>query len=359
MGRDPVPVDPGPVLAVCGWSGSGKTTLLEAIIPELRRQGLAVAAVKHDAHGLDVDRPGKDSDRLFRAGADIAVHGPGEALRRNHAPQDVLAAVRELRADHDIVLVEGHKATPLPKVWLASHDDASPPDDVTGVLAVLPLGGDRLAAALELLRGWLPRAWREVPVLGGVLIGGASRRMGTPKHLLTLDGTTFLERVLAAVEPAVRGVVLLGAGEVTGARAGTPRVADAPGVEGPLAGILAAMRWAPNHAWLVAACDLPRVTADAVEWLLAQRAPGRWAVVPKTSGGVEPLLALYEPQARLPLERVAALGQPAPRLLAEHPRAWVVSPPATLGHCWDNVNTPRDLAAFADRDPETGSDSTP
>ena len=56
-----------PVLGVCGWSGSGKTTLIEAILPAFRAKGLKIAVIKHDVHGLDIDRPGKDSDRLFRA----------------------------------------------------------------------------------------------------------------------------------------------------------------------------------------------------------------------------------------------------------------------------------------------------
>ena len=54
-----------PVLAVCGFSGSGKTTLLESVVGELSRRGLSVGVVKHDAHGIQIDRPGKDSDRLF------------------------------------------------------------------------------------------------------------------------------------------------------------------------------------------------------------------------------------------------------------------------------------------------------
>src|SRR5208337_1394768 len=107
------------VLAICGWSGAGKTTLLEAVIPELKRRGLAVAVLKHYAHGLDVDRAGKDSDRLFRAGAEVALHGPDEALRRARpsGADDLPATLSALLAHNDLVLVEGHKGTPLPKVW--------------------------------------------------------------------------------------------------------------------------------------------------------------------------------------------------------------------------------------------------
>ncbi len=74
--EDAVPGVGAPVLAVCGFSGSGKTTLLETAIPRLVERGLAVAVVKHAAHGFQVDRAGKDSERLFRAGATIVLSGP-------------------------------------------------------------------------------------------------------------------------------------------------------------------------------------------------------------------------------------------------------------------------------------------
>jgi molybdopterin-guanine dinucleotide biosynthesis protein MobB len=339
---------PGCVLAVCGWSGSGKTTLLETVIPRLIAQGLRVAAVKHDAHGLALDRPGKDSDRLFRAGADIALRGPGEALRRTHRgdADDLAAGLDGLLADHDLVLVEGHKATPLPKVWLASDGRAEPPPEVVAVHAVLPWDADRATLFLAFVADWLAAAWRAVPRLGGVLIGGASARMGTPKHLLTTrGGTTFVEHVVAALRPHVQAVVLLGAGELPTALAGLPRLADPPGLSGPLAGIVAALRWAPRHALLACASDLPLAGPATFSWLLDERRPGRWAVMPSLAPGlVEPLLAVYEPQARALLETLAAAGRLAPRGIAGHPAVATPAPPPPLIRAFTNVNTPADLA---------------
>ena len=57
-----------PVVAFAGYSGSGKTTLIEALLPCLRRRGLRVAVVKHDAHRFDVDRPGRTPGALPRPG---------------------------------------------------------------------------------------------------------------------------------------------------------------------------------------------------------------------------------------------------------------------------------------------------
>jgi hypothetical protein len=62
-----------PVVAFSGPSGAGKTTLLVALLRELRRRGLRVAAIKHSGHPHGFDVPGKDSDLLLRAGAEVAA----------------------------------------------------------------------------------------------------------------------------------------------------------------------------------------------------------------------------------------------------------------------------------------------
>jgi molybdopterin-guanine dinucleotide biosynthesis protein MobB len=155
---------PTPVIGVCGHSGSGKTTLLEQLVPLLKACGLSVAAVKHDAHGLDVDRPGKDSDRLFRAGADVLVHDPRQGLVRFHALNLSLPqAVERLGGAYDVVLVEGHKGSPGPKIWLLGDGESAPPDGVSGVLAVLPRHADRAARACELVVALLGRTGSSLP----------------------------------------------------------------------------------------------------------------------------------------------------------------------------------------------------
>src|SRR3989337_99557 len=94
-----------PILGICGYSGSGKTTLIEKILPYLRNKGLAVALVKHDVHGLDVDRPGKDSDRLFRAGADVLLQGSEEEMLRSHRAEGdgLTEALLTLCGRYDVV----------------------------------------------------------------------------------------------------------------------------------------------------------------------------------------------------------------------------------------------------------------
>jgi len=344
-----------PIFAICGHSGSGKTTLIEALLPRLRAGGLSVAVAKFHAHGIDVDRPGKDSDRFFRAGADVFLQGPDQGFSRVHPPPSTggrtgperrpVLQLAALARRYDLVLVEGRKPLPCARVWLLREGERRPPRIFGTVLACLPPGADRAETAWGLLESWLPAQWRRPPVFGCVLIGGRSTRMGRPKHLLRQGRGTWLEHTVGCLRPVAEKVVIAGAGEVPRALADAAHLPDAPGVGGPLAGILAAMRWAPWATWLVAACDMPHVSREALEWLLSTRLPGVWAALPRPAGGrgVEPLLAHYDFRALAILEDLAAEGNFSPSRAANHPKALTPTPPAALHRAWQNVNTPEDL----------------
>ncbi len=108
-----------PVIAVVGKSGSGKTTLLTRLIPELRQRGFRVGAIKHSHHPFDLDRPGKDSWRLLQAGAEgvaFASSSQVAVLREVKAELTVDELVALYLGSVDLVLVEGYKEAPLPKI---------------------------------------------------------------------------------------------------------------------------------------------------------------------------------------------------------------------------------------------------
>lgn len=105
-----------PMVAVTGWSGSGKTTFLEKLLPVLTAKGLRVAVIKHDAHGFQMDTPGKDTTRLAAAGAVCtAISGPnGWAVlgQEEITPEDFRPKLPSV----DIIILEGFKHAPLPKI---------------------------------------------------------------------------------------------------------------------------------------------------------------------------------------------------------------------------------------------------
>jgi len=340
-----------PVFAVCGFSGSGKNTVLEWVIGELVGRGLCVGVVKHDAHGIEIDRPGKDSDRLYRAGAEVCLRAREETVWRVHGrPETSLeATLFSLLSWCDVVLVEGHKSTPLPKVWLSKENGASPPPEVENVVAVLALDADRPARTLAIVDARLTAAWRSRALLGGLLIGGDSTRMARPKQLIEHAGRSFAEIAHTALAPHVEQVVLLGGGEVPPSLADLPRLPDPPGLVGPLAGLAGAFGWAPRSAWVITACDLPHLTREAVAWLIERRAPGRRVILPTgPSGRVEPLLAVYEPHARAAVEELVARGELAPRRLRGLPGVSSPAVPTHLARAWVNVNRPSDLEVVRD-----------
>jgi molybdopterin-guanine dinucleotide biosynthesis protein A len=182
-------------------------------------------------------------------------------------------------------------------------------------------------------------------VWGCVLIGGKSRRMGRPKHLLHMEGRTWIERTVAILRSRLERVVIAGAGDLPPSLAGELRVEDVAGLGGPLAGLLAAFRRYPEVSWLVAACDLPDLEDAALEWLLACRGPEVLAVLPDLAadGRVEPLLAYYDRRSRPLLESMAASGQQRMQWLRQARGVITPQPPEGLRVCWRNVNTPQEL----------------
>jgi molybdopterin-guanine dinucleotide biosynthesis protein MobB len=331
-----------PVFGICGYSGSGKTTLIEALVPALVAQGLRIAVLKHDCHGLSADREGKDSDRFFKAGADVVAQGPGEVFFRRHgSPSDLAAIVRALGPHYDVVLVEGHKQSPLAsKLWLLGEGEQAPPPEAGAVDLVLDRRADRPAAALEWIGQRLKRAWLATPVYAGILIGGQSARMGRPKHLLPAGAATWVERTAACAGNCAERVALLGGGDVPASLRALPVLPDVEDAQGPLRGMLAAMRWAPLAAWLFLPCDTPWLSEAALRWLLGRRRPGIWAVLPRLAdaSAPEPLPGYYDPRAAGLLERVRG-----PIELAAEPNVAAPLIPADLAAAWKNVNSPAEL----------------
>ena len=136
-----------PILSIVGRSGSGKTTLIERLIPALVARGQRVATVKHHRHRSPVDVPGKDSWRHARAGASaVVVAGAAELalFRPMQGPPQLEAIVRDFLPDVDLVLTEGFKEGPAPKIEINRSAQGldllcGPSDNLIAVVTDRPL----------------------------------------------------------------------------------------------------------------------------------------------------------------------------------------------------------------------------
>jgi molybdopterin-guanine dinucleotide biosynthesis protein B len=108
------------IFGFAGFSGSGKTTLIEKLIPLFTARELRVSVIKHAHHAFDVDRPGKDSYRHRQAGGSEVLVTSSNRWALMHelrgAPEPSLDELVAKLSPCDLVLVEGFKHEPVPKL---------------------------------------------------------------------------------------------------------------------------------------------------------------------------------------------------------------------------------------------------
>jgi molybdopterin-guanine dinucleotide biosynthesis protein MobB len=108
------------MISIIGRKDAGKTTLLVALAAELVRRNLRVMTIKHGTHPADTDQRGKDSWRHWHEGQAerVLLEGPGQRAlwERTERESDPIALARRYLDGGDIILVEGFKRAPLPKI---------------------------------------------------------------------------------------------------------------------------------------------------------------------------------------------------------------------------------------------------
>jgi molybdopterin-guanine dinucleotide biosynthesis adapter protein len=124
------------VIGIAGFSGSGKTTLIEKLVPVLVRDGLRVSLVKHAHHEFDIDQPGKDSYRHRHAGCSEVLISSSKRWALMHELRGAAEAGLQEQLKHlapcDLVIVEGYKSEPIPKIEVhrrAGHTPLLYPED--------------------------------------------------------------------------------------------------------------------------------------------------------------------------------------------------------------------------------------
>jgi molybdopterin-guanine dinucleotide biosynthesis protein A len=187
------------------------------------------------------------------------------------------------------------------------------------------------------------------PLYGLILAGGSSSRMQRDKAVLKYQGLSQLDRTFDLARHRIEQVyVSVRAAQVSEpTRARKPMIVDSYPGEGPIIGIRSALAAYPEAAWLVLACDLPFLSDSAIEHLLRERDPSKFATAFKSSsdGLPEPLCAIWEPGA------AAALGD-YQKGSGICPRKFLIRHAAKLlepfdAHALDNINTPEEYSQAA------------
>lgn len=260
----------------------------------------------------------------FRARQQVVIVDPRKPLDKK---LDRLTDVRL------VLLAEGQ--TELPTVLRAHLAGAPQPP-------VLPLADAAGIAAF--IQNWYAAA---VPVLRGlVLAGGRSERMQTDKGALRYHGAADQRQHTAALlhEFCADVRVSVRPDQAADLPAGLVPLPDTFAGLGPLGGLLSAFRADPNAAWLVLACDLPLLTRTTLDFLVANRQPGRFATALQSPWNdfPEPLVTIWEPRAYGELLRFLSLGYSCPRKALINSDTAVLLPP--VPDELRNVNTPEERA---------------
>ncbi len=161
-----------PILGFAAYSGTGKTTTLKKLLPHLTDAGLRIGMIKHSHHKVEIDKPGKDSYELRKAGASqmvLAAHQRWALMVEKTEPSEPVLQemVDALHQDQlDLILVEGFRHERFPKIELHRPEMARPVlyAEDESIIAVATDGALPVETALPLLD------INDIPALAGFIL---------------------------------------------------------------------------------------------------------------------------------------------------------------------------------------------
>lgn len=185
---------------------------------------------------------------------------------------------------------------------------------------------------------------------GLILAGGRSSRMGADKGLIDYHGqaqVAWLAELLGEFCASVHVSVGQGQDRSEGYAAMATIVDHQPGL-GPAGGLVSAWKAVPDAAWLLVAVDMPLLDRATLAALTAGRSATRLATAFRHPDGVlEPLCTIWEPAARVLLERRLERGDASLRRLLESGRVRVLTPPSP--EALSSVDRPEDRIRISRR----------
>ena len=352
-------------IALCGRSGLGKTTLTVKLIEILSRD-LTLGYAKHSGHRFDIDRPGKDTDRARHAGAaQVSIISEQQTAGHGSAPLDFIHQRTQFSAT-DLVLAEGWKSGPMPRMVMVADDAEAQTYLAEGgkglgeiLCWITPERGvpihdhhtvfarDDAQAISAFIRKRFESEIANTPLYGLVLAGGRSTRMKSDKASLPFNGKTQLENTYSLLRPLCAETFVSARREQHQAAAfsGYATITDRFMDLGPMAGILSAMTEHPTAAWYIVACDLPFLDSATLQHVISERHPYKLATayISAYDGLPEPLCAIYEPAVHERLWQFVSLRITCPRKVLINSRVNLIS--LQNPHALDNVNHPEEYEA--------------
>jgi molybdopterin-guanine dinucleotide biosynthesis protein A len=132
-------------------------------------------------------------------------------------------------------------------------------------------------------------------ITGIVLAGGKSSRMGSDKGLIKIDNKTFVENVIAAMEPLVNEIIIV-SNNPEYDQFGFYRVEDDIKDSGPLAGLYSGLKYSNSEFNLVLSCDIPIIKTEILEKLIEVDYKNYEVTQIESHNKTMPLIAIYQKQ---------------------------------------------------------------
>ena len=327
-------------IAISGFSNTGKTTLSAKVISQLSKQH-KVGYLKNDAHHFNIDYPGKDTSIAREAGAiDTIINDSNRHAYISDTPIEQVD-MAQLSRDNDLLIIEGHKYSKIPKILLIGTDDirSKTIEDVnsgkiTNILAIITeeessisdkefsylnvpvFQRDQINRISSFVENHL-KSLIPTKVYGLVLSGGKSQRMKEDKGGLIYFEKDQVTHTVDLLKPFCDDVFVSCRKEQENhdfIKTHNQIHDNFPSV-GPSSGILSAMHKYPDASWIILACDLPYVERETLTKLINHRNPFKMATcyLNPTRGWPEPLCTIYEPKSYQRILQYFAQGLPCPR----------------------------------------------
>ncbi len=298
-------------IAFSGYSGSGKTTLIEKLMKKLSKN-YSVAFIKNDIHGFQMDKKGKDTYRIYHAGADSAyISSPSERAYLSKKPLNSQLFKEELLL-YDIAIIEGYKDEDLSKYVIGIYDKLKNTDfklnKYKNLLGVITENNKKIENIKTFNRDDADLIYEDLikninkkkPELNAlILVGGKSSRMGEDKGLINYNGNKQVDFLYNLLSPFVNKVFV----SVNSSQAVLPEyskfnlIKDKVPEIGPVGGIISTFMNNHNNALLVVACDLPLINENMIKTLVQNRKFLKFGTFFSSEYNFEPLFGIYEPKS--------------------------------------------------------------